>query len=468
MFSLSLPSDNHGLLPQNLADLDWRYGVRACLNVGSGYIDLAKKSDIVVHPAFSRVPSTKGIRSSQSSGSYGVSTPAGVVNGAPITFLVVGQAVAGQCRHGISNALDGSAAPRIYVTNGVMEARVVVAGNTSVTITGPTITYDSDYVGIVRWRPGVGLAASFNGGAVQTSANTQTSLYVSPDLLWYGVSTATRAYLVAALGDVSDADLQRLSADPSAIFRPPPQAIWLGGGSSDLVGAASGGAIASGSGVLSAEVALAGAGVAVAGGSASAGAAVPLSATGFSVAGGSATATATVQISASGLAEAAGSAGLSASVLLAGAGAALASGNATLAAALTAMAAGAGEAGGSGALVVTVQLAGAGGAVAGGSGTLAGGPVGSISGSGGAVASGSGTLAATVTITAAGFAQAMGAGALWITVQLAGSGGAVAGGTGNLALVGASALARDARYIARRARRAWVASRARRSYEARY
>lgn len=227
MFSLDLSASRCGLLPQSLVEVDSRYDVRACINLGSGYIDLVKKVSFTVHPAFSVVPSLKGLRSSQSSGSYGVSIPAGVANGAPISFLVVGQAVAGQCRHGISNALDGSAAPRIYVTNGVMEARAVVAGNTSVTITGPTIAYDSDYVGIVRWRPGVGIAASFNGGAVQTSSNSQTSLYVAPDLLWYGVSTATRAYLIASFGDVSDADMQALSANPSLLFRPVSSPIWL-------------------------------------------------------------------------------------------------------------------------------------------------------------------------------------------------------------------------------------------------
>ncbi|WP_300335608.1 hypothetical protein [Accumulibacter sp.] len=462
-----LPSDNR-LLPQDIADLDPRYGVRACINIGSGYLDLIKKSTFVVHPSFSRAADKLGLRSSQNSGSYAVSIPSGVVNGEAVSFLVVAQAAAGQCRHGISSAVDGYGTPRIYCTNGVLEARATVAGNTNIAITGPTIAYDSDYVGIVRWRPGVGLAASFNGAAVQTSANSATTLYVSPDLLWYGASTATRAYLVAALGDVSDADMRYLSANPAAIFRSQPPVIWFGGGSSDLAGAASGGAIASGSGALWADIALAGVGVAVAGGAANAAAAVSLSATGFSVAGGAANGTATVQISASGLAEAAGSAGLSASVLLAGAGAAQASGNATLAAALTALADGAAQASGSGALVVNVQLAGAGAAVAGGSGTLSGGPVGAISGSGNADASGSGALTVSVAVSAAGFVQAMGAGALWVSVQLAASGGAIAGGTANLTLAGVAVLASDARYIARRPRRAYLSARARRSYEARY
>ncbi|HRD68279.1 MAG TPA: hypothetical protein PKY50_19285, partial [Candidatus Competibacter sp.] len=117
--------------------------------------------------------------------------------------------------------------------------------------------------------------------------------------------TTTQTYLIMVWGRaVSLAEYMDLAKNPWKIFAPSSIKIFIPSGSSTLSGSASGGAIASGSGALSANVALAGVGVAVAGGSASAGAAVPLSATGFSVASGSATGAATVQISASGLAQA--------------------------------------------------------------------------------------------------------------------------------------------------------------------
>ena len=177
------------------------------------------------------------MRSAQNTGSYGISAPSRVVNGEAISFLVAGQAVAGQGKYGITSAIDGYGVPRIYCTNGALEARATVAGNTNVTITGPTIAYDSDFVGIVRWRPGVGIAASFNGGAVQTSANGQTSLYVAPDLLWFGASTATRCYLVASFGDLSDDTLRHLSGNPAAIFAAATRRIWIPdtGGAANLV-----------------------------------------------------------------------------------------------------------------------------------------------------------------------------------------------------------------------------------------
>lgn len=227
----------HGL-PQNLAEVSKRFGVRACINVGSGYhVNLVRKSPIAIHPSFSRVAGKLGMRSAQSTGSYAVSTPSGMVNGEAISLLVVANAVAGQGKYGITNTGEGYGAPRIYCTNGALEARATVAGNTNVTIAGPTIAYDSDYVGIVRWRPGVGLSASFNGGAVQNSSNAQTSLYVSPDLLWFGYSTATRCYLVASFGDLTDEAMRHLSANPAALFAPAPRRIWIPdatGGALDL------------------------------------------------------------------------------------------------------------------------------------------------------------------------------------------------------------------------------------------
>lgn len=226
-------------LPQNIAEVGQQYGVRACISVGSGYhFELVRKAPVTVNPSFSKVAGKLGMRSAQKTGSYGISAPSRVVNGEAISFLVAGQAVAGQGKYGITSAIDGYGVPRIYCTNGALEARATVAGNTNVTITGPTIAYDSDFVGIVRWRPGVGIAASFNGGAVQTSANGQTSLYVAPNLLWFGSSTATRCYLVASFGDLSDEALRHLSANPAAIFAAATRRIWIpdaSGGSADLV-----------------------------------------------------------------------------------------------------------------------------------------------------------------------------------------------------------------------------------------
>lgn len=228
----------HGL-PQSLASIGQRYGVRACISVGSGYHhELVRKDPITVNQSFSKVAGKLGMRSAQSTGSYAISSPSRVVNGEALSFLVVAQAVAGQGKYGLTNTGDGYGVPRIFCNNGVLEARATVAGNTNVTITGPTIAYDSDFVGIVRWRPGIGIAASFNGGPVQTASNSQTSLYVNPALLWFGYSTATRAYLVASFGDLSDEALRHLSANPSAIFVPSPLRIWIpaaGAGASDLV-----------------------------------------------------------------------------------------------------------------------------------------------------------------------------------------------------------------------------------------
>lgn len=207
---------------------------------------------------------------------------------------------------------------------------------------------------------------------------------------------------------------------------------------SSLAAQATGGAVASGSAVLDAQVAIAAVGVSVAGGNAVAGVTVPLSATGLSVAGGAAEANATVSISAAAIAQAAGAAGLSADVLLAGAAAAQASGNAELAVALAAMADGAATASGAATLSVSVALQAVGGASAAGSadGSLSSG--GAASAQGGANAGGWASWSALVSVTAAGFANAMGAGQLAIEVPLSALGGASASGNAVGTLLGAT------------------------------
>ncbi len=228
MFSLDLSASRCGLLPQSLEDVNPRYDVRACINMGSGFLDLVRKVPYTSNVNVTRVKDTWGYRSSFGANVYN-SVPSGVVNGAPISFLVVGQIAHGayEGQQGISISGGSYGAPRLFALGNVLEAKATVAGLTHVTITGPTLAVGENYAAIVRWRPGIGLSASFNGSAIQSSSNSQTSLYVSPNSLFYGGNVYNRIYLVASFGDVSDADMQALSANPSLLFRPASSPVWL-------------------------------------------------------------------------------------------------------------------------------------------------------------------------------------------------------------------------------------------------
>lgn len=287
---------------------------------------------------------------------------------------------------------------------------------------------------------------------------------------------------------LTDGELRTLADNPWQLFRPRSLGIFApvaAGGGSTLNASASGSDVASGSASLSAQVALASVGVSAAGGSAALAASVPLSAVGLSVAAGSAIPSATVTISASGLAQAAGQAGLSASVLAQAAGAALASGNATLAAQLNALATGAAQAGGSAnlsggaagslsasgaaiaagtaVLSVTVGLQAAGSALASGTATGSANAPGQVSATGGATAGGSAVASVTASITAAGFVQAMGAGQLTISINLAAFGAALSSGSANLSQPG-SGLEPDPKFIIRAAARNYLIKAGPRNY----
>lgn len=480
MSLIRLPSPSLGL-PQSRLFVRRDYPVRALINVGSGFLDLVSGRPCTLTGAVQRTVGPAGRRFHAASSSIYAESPTGIANGKPLTLLVVSTSTSGSSVAAISDARASWSCPKIDSTSGVITAYCKVSGGTQLSITGPTVTVGKTYVAAAHWRPGVGLKASFDGGAVQSSSHSATTLHVAPSTLWMGGGTGSNVYLLAAIaGELTDDQLRALSSNPWSLFEPEDHLLWWP--SADAGGniSASGAAAAAGSATLQADVALAGVAVALAGGAAAAQVSVPLSATGLSVSSGSAGLTATITVSAAGLAEAAGAAGLSASVLLAGAAAATAAGNASLAATLAAAASGSAQAGGSatlsggspGALSATgsataggsagldvqLSLSAAGSAAAGGSAILGGGAAGSLSASGAAQAGGSGLLTASVALTAAGFVQAMGAGALFVSIDLAASGQATAGGLAHLALQGATVLAIDPRYRVRLLPREFLAA----------
>lgn len=175
--------------------------------------------------------------------------------------------------------------------------------------------------------------------------------------------------------------------------------------------------------------ALAATGSAVASGTGLASAAVPAAGAAVALASGSAGLVANVTIGASALAQAAGQAGLAAQVIRAAAGAAQASGNAQLAAKLSALASGSANASGSAALSggPAGSISAAGQAVADGQATLK--LAVTLAGAGLAMVSGGASLSTTVTLTAAGFAEAMAAGVWRMVIPLAAFGDATSWGT---------------------------------------
>ncbi|QLH50246.1 MAG: hypothetical protein HWD57_10985 [Candidatus Accumulibacter cognatus] len=455
-------------LPQNRSFSRGRQRVKALINVGYGFADLVSGRLCTLTGAVQRTVGPAGRRFYAASAGIYASHASGLVNGSPVTLVVVSTSTSGNHTALLSDAAGSWSCPRVEATSGVVSAVCKVSGGTNLTITGPTVTVGKTFCAVVHWAPGAGLKASFNGTEVQSASNSATSLYVSPSNLVMGGGTGSNVYLMAALsGALSDAEILDLSATPWKLLQTDSRKIWLPSSESGSTLSASGGAQTDGSATLQAQVALSALGVAVAGGSAGIQADIPLSAAGFSVSSGSAGLTATVSISAAGLAQAAGQAGLAAEILLAGAGAASAAGNAALAAQLDALAAGAAQASGSATLSggSPGAISASGGATATGSAVLTVSV--QLAASAGAQAGGAGNLAATVTLTAAGFVQAMGAGALFVSVDLAASGQAAAGGVAHLSSLEAVLLAVDARYVATARRRSYVASLPRRSFEVR-
>lgn len=446
LISLS-PASTLGL-PQNRSFSRGRQRVKALINVGYGFADLVGGRLCTLTGAVQRTVGPAGRRFYAASPGIYASHASGLVNGSPVTLVVVSTSTFGNHTALLSDAAGSWSCPRVDVTSGVVSAACKVSGGTNLTLTGPTVSVGKTFCAVVHWAPGIGLKASFNGTEVKSASNSATSLYVSPSTLVMGGGTGGNVYLMAAIsGALSDAEILDLSANPWKLLQTDSRKIWWPSSESGSTLSASGGAQTDGSATLQAQVALSALGVAVAGGSAGIQADIPLSAAGFSVSSGSAGLTATVSISAAGLAQAAGQAGLAAEILLAGAGAAQASGSATLSGGSPGeiSASGGATATGSAVLTVSVQLAASAGAQAGGAGNLA----------------------ATVTLTAAGFVQAMGAGALFVSVDLAASGQAAAGGVAHLSSLEAVLLAVDARYIATARRRSYVASLPRRSFEVR-
>lgn len=452
------------VLPQTKLRVRRDFNVKALINVGSGYLDLVSGRPCTLTGAVQRTVGPSGRRFHAAVSSVYAESQTGLANGAPVTLIAVSTSTSGSSVAAISDARASWSSPKVDSTSGVLTAACKVFGGTQLSITGPTVTVGKTYAAALHWRPGVGLRASFNGGAVQSSSHSATSLYVTPATLWMGGGTGSNVYLVAALaGELSDDDLRVLSANPWSLLDAEDSLLWWPSTAGGSV-SASGGAVADGSATAQAQVALAAVGVAVAGGSAGMQAEVPLSAAGFSVSSGSAGLQTTVSISAAGLAEAAGQAGLAADVLLAGAGAAQASGNATLAAQLALLASGAAQAGGSATLSggSPGEISASGGAASTGSAVLNVSV--QLAASAGAQAGGAGNLTATVTLTAAGFIQAMGAGALFVSIDLAAIGSSTAGGLAALAVDDGAFPARDDRYVVARAPRDYTVARAQRSY----
>lgn len=452
------------VLPQTQLRVRRDFNVKALINVGSGYLDLVSGRPCTLTGAVQRTVGPSGRRFHAAVSSVYAESQTGLANGAPVTLIAVSTSTSGSSVAAISDARASWSSPKVDSTSGVLTATCKVFGGTQLSITGPTVTVGKTYAAALHWRPGVGLRASFNGGAVQSSSHSATSLHVTPATLWMGGGTGSNVYLVAALaGELSDDDLRVLSANPWSLLDAEDSLLWWPSTAGGSV-SASGGAVADGSATAQAQVALAAVGVAVAGGSAGMQAEVPLSAAGFSVSSGSAGLQTTVSISAAGLAEAAGQAGLAADVLLAGAGAAQASGNATLAAQLALLASGAAQAGGSATLSggSPGEISASGGAASTGSAVLNVSV--QLAASAGAQAGGAGNLTATVTLTAAGFIQAMGAGALFVSIDLAAIGSSTAGGLAALAVDDGAFPARDDRYVVARAPRDYTVARAQRSY----
>lgn len=463
MSLIRLPSPSLGL-PQSRLFVRRDYNVRALINVGSGFLDLVSGRQCTLTGAVQRTVGPAGRRFHAASSSIYAESPTGIANGTPLTLLVVSTSTSGSSVAAISDARASWSCPKIDSTSGVITAYCKVSGGTQLSITGPTVTVGKTYVAAAHWRPGVGLKASFDGGAVQSSSHSATTLHVAPSTLWMGGGTGSNVYLLAAItGELTDDQLRALSANPWSLLDAEDSLLWWPSTAGGSV-SASGGAVADGSATAQAQVALAAVGVAVAGGSAGMQAEVPLSAAGFSVSSGSAGLQTTVSISAAGLAEAAGQAGLAADVLLAGAGAAQASGNATLAAQLALLASGAAQAGGSATLSggSPGEISASGGAASTGSAVLNVSV--QLAASAGAQAGGAGNLTATVTLTAAGFIQAMGAGALFVSIDLAAIGSSTAGGLAALAVDDGAFPARDDRYVVARAPRDYTVARAQRSY----
>lgn len=463
MSLIRLPSPSLGL-PQSRLFVRRDYNVRALINVGSGFLDLVSGRPCTLTGAVQRTVGPAGRRFHAASSSIYAESPTGIANGTPLTLLVVSTSTSGSSVAAISDARASWSCPKIDSTSGVITAYCKVSGGTQLSITGPTVTVGKSYVAAAHWRPGVGLKASFDGGAVQSSSHSATTLHVAPSTLWMGGGTGSNVYLLAAItGELTDDQLRALSDNPWSLLDAEDSLLWWPSTAGGSV-SASGGAVADGSATAQAQVALAAVGVAVAGGSAGMQAEVPLSAAGFSVSSGSAGLQTTVSISAAGLAEAAGQAGLAADVLLAGAGAAQASGNATLAAQLALLASGAAQAGGSATLSggSPGEISASGGAASTGSAVLNVSV--QLAASAGAQAGGAGNLTATVTLTAAGFIQAMGAGALFVSIDLAAIGSSTAGGLAALAVDDGAFPARDDRYVVARAPRDYTVARAQRSY----
>lgn len=452
-------------LPQNRSFSRGRQRVKALINVGYGFADLVSGRLCTLTGAVQRTVGPAGRRFYAASAGIYASHASGLVNGSPVTLVVVSTSTSNTHKTLLSDAAGSWSCPRVEFTSGVVSAVCKVSGGTSLTLTGPTVTAGKTFCAVVHWAPGIGLKASFNGTEVQSASNSATSLYVSPSTLVMGGGTGSNVYLMAAIsGALSDAEILDLSANPWKLLQTDSRKIWWPSSESGSTLSASGGAQTDGSATLQAQVALSALGVAVAGGSAGIQADIPLSAAGFSVSSGSAGLTATVSISAAGLAEAAGQAGLAADVLLAGAGAAQASGNATLAAQLALLASGAAQAGGSATLSggSPGEISASGGAASTGSAVLNVSV--QLAASAGAQAGGAGNLTATVTLTAAGFIQAMGAGALFVSIDLAAIGSSTAGGLAALAVDDGAFPARDDRYVVARAPRDYTVARAQRSY----
>ena len=226
MSLIRLPSRSLGL-PQSRLFVRRDYNVRALINVGSGFLDLVSGRPCTLTGAVQRTVGPAGRRFHSASSLIYAESPTGIANGTPLTLLVVSTSTSGSSVAAISDARGTWSCPRIDSTSGVITAYCKVSGGTLLSITGPTVTVGKTYVVAAHWRPGVGLKASFDGGAVQSSSHSATTLHVAPSTLWMGSGTGSNVYLLAALaGDLSDADLCALSKNPWSLLDGEDHLLW--------------------------------------------------------------------------------------------------------------------------------------------------------------------------------------------------------------------------------------------------
>lgn len=319
------------LLPQRRVTVRSEFNVKALINVGSGLMDLVSGKACTLTGAFQRTVGPSGWRLSTPAGGVSATSPTGLTSSQPITIVVMSTSTSGSSTNALSDSAGGWGVPKIECLSGVLTAMCRVSGGTNLSITGPTVPVGKTYTAALHWRSGIGLKVSFNGGDVQSAANSATALYATPAVLSIGSGSSNTVYFGAAiLGTLSDDEIRVLSANPQALLADDDYWLWWPSAAAGSDVSASGGAVAGGSATAQASVALSALGGAVSSGSAGIQADVPLSAGGLAESSGSAGLSATVSISAAGMSESHGDAVPALDVSMSASGHAAAGGTASL------------------------------------------------------------------------------------------------------------------------------------------